>query len=176
MISIHFHSFWCLILVHFIHFHSTYETRFFLFWLNFVNWTLVGIFCSILIHLNDWFWPIWFILIHFDDSFWSIWTISVTKFSLFYFILLILDDFSTFCTLILVHLTHFDDQFCFIWVIFMIHFGPFGSFRWSGSLYFASVWYILTIDFSPFDSFWFILMIHFGPCGSFQWLSSLYFT
>ena len=36
---------------------------------------------------------------------------SATKFSLFYFILLILDDFSTFCPLILVHLTHFDDNF-----------------------------------------------------------------
>ena len=62
----------------------------------------------------------------------------------------------------------------------MIDFGPFRSFRWPGSLYFASVFspfcFILMINFGPFDSFLFILMIHFGPFGSFQWPSSLYFT
>ena len=45
----------------------------------------------------------------------------------------------------------------------MIHFGPFGSFRWPGSLYFASVWYILMIilvHLIGFDSFWWFILIH----------------
>ena len=46
MISIHFHSFWCFLLVHFIHFHSTYVTRFFLFCLIFVNWAFARLFWS----------------------------------------------------------------------------------------------------------------------------------
>ena len=67
--------------------------------------------------------------------------------------------------MILAHSAHW---FWFIWLILMInfasfesfsfllmiHFGLSGSFRWPGSLNFAWVWYILTIDFSPFDSIW----------------------
>ena len=45
----------------------------------------------------------------------------------------------------------------------MIHFGPFGSFRWSGSLYFASVWYmrmIILVHLIRFDSFWWFILVH----------------
>ena len=37
---------WCFLLVHFIHFHSTYVTRFFLFCLIFVNWAFARLFRS----------------------------------------------------------------------------------------------------------------------------------
>ena len=152
---IRFDLFWWFILVHLDHFGDQVLSilpQFGTFWQ------------SILVHLIH-FYSFWCFI-------WSIWIISLTKFSLFYFISLILDDFSTFCPLILVHLTHFDDYFCFIWVIFMIHFGPFGSFRWSGSLYFASGWYILTIillHLIRFDSFWWFILVHLDRFSDQHW-------
>ena len=66
-----------------------------------------SLFCISLVHSDDYFSPFDFVLIHFDDSFWSIWIISVTKFSLFYLISLILDNFGAFCLSILVHFSSF---------------------------------------------------------------------
>ena len=70
-----------------------------------------SLFCISLVHSDGYFSPFdsfrFILMIHFDDSFWSIWIISVTKFSLFYLISLILDDFGTFCLSILVHFSSF---------------------------------------------------------------------
>ena len=74
-------------------------TGFFLFWLIFVNWVLVGTFCFISIPFDGQFHPIWFILVSGFPLFWLIfvnWTLVGT--------------------------------FRFISVSFMAHFGPFHSF------------------------------------------------
>ena len=56
-------------------------TGFFLFWLIFVNWVLVGAFCFISIPLDGQFHPIWFILVSGFPLFWLIfvnWTLVGT--------------------------------------------------------------------------------------------------
>ena len=117
-------------------------------------------------------------MIHFDDSFWSIWIISVIKFSLFYLISLILDDFGTFCLLILVHFSSF---WWFILVYLLLFLLTLNHFEWFWSIFihfYDSFWFncfildnwfisILIIPFilGDFDFFhpfsWFILL-HFG--------------
>ena len=139
---------------------------------------------SILLQVGTFWWlcySIWFVSIHFDDSFWSIWIISVTKFSLFYLISLILDDFGTFCLSILVHFSSFwwfilvhlllllltlkyFEWFWSIFIHFMIHFGPFASLWTTGLSLFLTIPFILS-DFDPFS---FILMLPFGPFHSFS--------
>ena len=84
-------------------------------------------------------------MIHFDDSFWSIWIISVTKFSLFYLISMILDDFGTFCLLILVHFSSF---WWFILVYLLLFLLTLNHFEWFWSIF---------IHF--YDSFWSICFI-----------------